>query len=305
MTKNPTTVDQQVQLLVERGLVMDPDDAQLRTWLANAGYYRLSGYWRYFQVAPGDGNNQFLPGTNVREILDPVEFDAILRSLLLDALADAEVALKAHLSNAWAHHTSSVGYLDEAEFNMELQDSLGESYARETKARIRQAIDASREEYIAHHRSHLGEDPPIWVGLGVVTLGTTSKLYKVCNHVKVKQQVASALGLKDINTAESALEGLSVLRNLCAHHHRLWNRTGLVGVRLPNAWKTEQDRAVYHRTPWALIELVRRVVSRTGLNPGFSERLDRLLKDYEDLVPGLKKPYSTKRSVATVYMTHS
>ena len=42
--KQPTTIDQQIEQLKNRGMIVD-DDNDLRRWLSTVGYYRLSGYW--------------------------------------------------------------------------------------------------------------------------------------------------------------------------------------------------------------------------------------------------------------------
>lgn len=60
--KPPTTIDEQIALLIERG--MQGDDALMRRWLETVGYYRLSAYWLPFEVPPADGqtrSKQFAP----------------------------------------------------------------------------------------------------------------------------------------------------------------------------------------------------------------------------------------------------
>ena len=41
--KDPTTIDEQIHILSERGMQVDADLA--RQWLRSVSYYRLSGYW--------------------------------------------------------------------------------------------------------------------------------------------------------------------------------------------------------------------------------------------------------------------
>ena len=76
MAKPALPIDKQIELLVQRGLPipLPPDDdyeqrkaeyhAAVRL-LIDTNYYRLSGYWRYFQVRPGHGDNRFTAGGTV------------------------------------------------------------------------------------------------------------------------------------------------------------------------------------------------------------------------------------------------
>ena len=79
MAKPALPIDKQIELLVQRGLPipLPPDDdyeqrkaeyhAAVRLLIDN-NYYRLSGYWRYFQVRPGHGDNRFTAGGTVAQI---------------------------------------------------------------------------------------------------------------------------------------------------------------------------------------------------------------------------------------------
>lgn len=50
-TKTPTTIDEQIALLRERGLIIASEDLA-RRWLITVGYYRLSAYWLPFEKVP-------------------------------------------------------------------------------------------------------------------------------------------------------------------------------------------------------------------------------------------------------------
>ncbi len=46
--KNATTVEQQIALLKERGLLINPEDNAAH-WLSHISYYRLGEYWHSMQ----------------------------------------------------------------------------------------------------------------------------------------------------------------------------------------------------------------------------------------------------------------
>ena len=67
-----------IALMSERGLVIT-DEAELRQVLFDCNYYRLSGYFRSFQVNPAAGDNRYKPGTRDVDFLVPYAMDEKLR----------------------------------------------------------------------------------------------------------------------------------------------------------------------------------------------------------------------------------
>lgn len=83
--KEPTTVEQQLVLLRERGMAVDAELA--RQWFRSVSYYRLSGYWYPYRV-PVESDprkpvrlDEFVEGTTFSEIAGLYEFDRKLRTL--------------------------------------------------------------------------------------------------------------------------------------------------------------------------------------------------------------------------------
>ena len=65
--------------------------------------------------------------------------------------------------------------------------------------------------------------PPAWKTLEVASFGTLSKLYKNMNDNAVKKQVARSFNIPQHKCLQSWLATLTIMRNTCAHHARLWN----------------------------------------------------------------------------------
>lgn len=72
-TKTPSSIEQQLQLLIQRGMdVGDHDTA--KKWLETVGYYRLSAYWLPFEKPPENGNARskvFESGATLSAVTDP------------------------------------------------------------------------------------------------------------------------------------------------------------------------------------------------------------------------------------------
>ncbi len=53
-SKLPTTIDQQLALLEDRGMELGCKETA-KQWLESVGYYRLSAYWLRFEAPPTNG----------------------------------------------------------------------------------------------------------------------------------------------------------------------------------------------------------------------------------------------------------
>jgi abortive infection bacteriophage resistance protein len=85
--------------------------------------------------------------------------------------------------------------------------------------------NSSEEFIVKHFVNHPNEMPESWKALEVLTLGTLSKLYSNLKHqLPEKNKIASEFGLNNQKYLESWLLTITVLRNIIAHHSRLWNR---------------------------------------------------------------------------------
>ena len=82
--------------------------------------------------------------------------------------------------------------------------------------------------------------PPSWKALEVVTFGSLSKLYFNLNDNDIKKNIAAEFRLPHRKFLDSWIKSMAVLRNITAHHARLWNRKfpnmPLLPRRLPYAW---------------------------------------------------------------------
>ena len=211
--KPPLTIDQQVTLLQKRGLVVDANDSRLQYYLKNVSYYHLSIYFKFFQR-----DDVFQEGTTFDDVLRIYTFDNKLRLLLLEILERVEKAFKSrvayHLSNAKkdSHcHIKRELFVDDAGFS-EIQEIFGKFYAD------------SKEISIDHYRSKYTEPtlPPIWTMVEILSFGQVVKFVKALTRQN-QNLVARSLGA-DAQYILNWMHCLSVLRNTCAHHSRLWNR---------------------------------------------------------------------------------
>ena len=216
--KPPLTPDEHLLKLRNRGLNI-PDEARARRYLANISYYRLSAYTRPFYV-PNEAPHRFLAGTEFDDVLMLYVFDRELRLLLTDAIERLEVALRAQLTNTLAEHYGSHGYLNPAIFGSRYNHAwLIDKLTEEAQAR-------EVEAFLAHYREKYTAaplQPPIWMAMELLTFKAVSTLFGNLRDVADTKRISQHFGWQH-TVLSSWFRSISDLRNLCAHHMRVWNR---------------------------------------------------------------------------------
>ena len=207
-------------------------------YLAHINYYRLEAYWLPFEVTRDP--HQFREGANFTEVLNHYLFDRELRLHLIDAIERIEVSFRTQ----WAYHMSHTygphGYLintlglrkDEKRFLRDIDE-------------LKDHVQRSDEVFIKHYRDTYDETlPPAWVSCEVISLGLLSRLYSNLRAYQVRRSIAATYQL-DESFLEGFLEHLTYIRNVCAHHSRLWNRHLTKKMPLPRGKPTGLKDNIY------------------------------------------------------------
>ncbi|MCZ7656044.1 MAG: Abi family protein [Rhodocyclaceae bacterium] len=167
---------------------------------------------------------RFLDGVCFEDILDLCVFDRKLRLAVMDAVERIEVAFRAQFSQTMSELHGSHWFMDavhfqprydHADFIFRIKKDIGYDNAKA----------AMRQTFIKHYYDRYGEPelPPSWMIFEVLSFGTVSLAFKNLTRQNQKP-VAKPFGLAG-EVLASWLHALSYLRNLAAHHQRLWNRT--------------------------------------------------------------------------------
>lgn len=277
-------VEQQVEKLQANGLTVGGDDrAPAQQLLLDHNYYRLSGYFRYFQVDPRSGKNRFTTEATFDRIRTAYELDLQLVEHLRRGLAEFEVVFRSRLAYYIAKSSGPDSYLAER------------IYADQNGARSRLLNDISRdlkqsEERFVRHHDQLGETLPVWAAVEVMSLGTTSKMYGlVLDSEGVFKPVAARFGISH-RASRPIFRSMTVLRNVCAHHSRIWNRND-IKVEAPRVAWTDSDRNIHKNTPWAWIWTLGYIVDQVRNDHSYSESLWDFIDSTPDwFVDGLTDP---------------
>jgi len=199
--------------VVSRGLTV-PDPVGALHALENIGYYRLLTYMRPFQQAdPATGVRRFVGGSTFADVLRLYDFDRELRLLCLAAVERIELALRAAIISEAAVPAGSHFYLNPAEFDR--VDAFVDFYQTARREDRHWAV----KHYLKHYSTP--ELPPIWAIMEALTFGALSRLYSGL-ALRHRKAVALRFGY-DESVLASWFRSINLVRNLSAHHGRLWN----------------------------------------------------------------------------------
>lgn len=223
------TIEQQIELLQRRNLVID-DVEKAKSFLLTQNYYNIiNGYGNYF---PHAGDN-YLGNPNFKEIAKLYTFEREIKQAIFQAIIDTETHLKSIFAHRFAelHQNKPYAYLD-----MNCYDYTNQ------KKRLNIARNISKLDKLISKKGRLGNnsishytqkynDVPIWVLAGHLEFGDL-KYMLINSTTSLQNSVAKDLSsfIKvNINTSEifppetmmSFIENINDVRNICAHNNRL------------------------------------------------------------------------------------
>jgi abortive infection bacteriophage resistance protein len=225
-SKPPISFQQQVNKLKTRGLQFKSEpDAILH--LSNISYYRLRAFTYPFQDNT-DPNHPFNVPVTFEQIIDLYQFDRKLCQLVFNALEKIEIALRTQIIYQWAMVNGSHWQINPALYRDPVK------FANQINS-LQNEIDRSHETFIEHYQDTYSSpsEPPSWMSLEVSSFGLLSQIFYNLKKGNEKLAVAKHFGLNDIGILENWMHCFSNIRNVCAHHGRLWNRRFTAHIKLP------------------------------------------------------------------------
>jgi abortive infection bacteriophage resistance protein len=239
-TKPWCSVEEQISLLAARGVDVEPRD-RTEAVLYAVGYYRLTGYLYPFrhseQRVEDDGRQRtvlldgYRAGTSIAQVCRLIDFDRALRVLVMDAVERIEVAVRMRFGYVLGRR-SAFAHLEPETFLpafVRPQINLGTgaltdpSKHQDWIQRVTARVGRSDETFVAHFKDHYEGQVPIWALTEVLELGHLSTLYRGLTDEDA-QEIAAAFGAPSKKVMSSWLASTNYVRNVAAHHARLFNR---------------------------------------------------------------------------------
>ena len=218
--KPPLPIDEQIDHLVEQGITIG-SRAFAKRCLLDTNYYRLRGYWMTFEQS-----GTIRKGTRLEDIWAIHDFDRELRLWLWRLIERVEVKARTQFA-----YVLSLGFGPDALSCAELFSSR-KSYIKSMEAVEREIRHAKKQGMpcVQHNLDKYGR-LPLWAAVEVMSMGTVSSLYGnlredlvIEGHADtVAEEIAAAFGVS-APYLKSWLRHLTMVRNICAHHNRFYNR---------------------------------------------------------------------------------
>lgn len=277
--KQSIEISDQILKLKERGLVIT-DEEKAAHYLSNISYYRLRAYTYPFQNNE-DENHPFIKKVTFEEIINLYVFDRQLRILLFNAIEKIEVSFRTKIiyHYALAHgshwHLNPVLYENSVLFANHI-------------ASLNKEINRSTETFIKHYKKKYSDpkEPPSWMSLEVTSLGLLSKVFSNLKEDELKKQLAKSYGLKNVRVLENWFFCLSIIRNIAAHHGRIWNRR-IPPFSIPKKTEFEflQNKNIYPNKIYVAICTIGYFLNNISPNHNFKQNLIELM----DMCPLLQE----------------
>lgn len=221
------SIAQQIALLEARGLEIG-DRHLANQALEQIGYYRLSAYWYPFrEIRQSQRTDAFLPNAKLQDAASLYIFDKKLRLLVLDAIERIEISLRTDIAltiganGGWAHRDSQFVHPRSSRPNRR-----GQIPFQEWMTRVDNCEARSRDEFVTHFRTKYTSERflPIWMSVEVWELGLLSHFLTLMRYADISA-ISLRYGLPNANLLPTWTRTFTFVRNVCAHHGRLWNRS--------------------------------------------------------------------------------
>jgi len=273
-TKPYKTIDEQLSLLKSKKLIIsDYSYAYLK--LEHIGYYRLSAYFEPLQYKKDSHQkNIFLPNTSFEDIVELYDFDTKLRRVIFEAIEYLEIYFRSQIAHIHAAKYGVFAYLDKN--NLKCNDAF--FYTLQDS--IRKEQERSRESFVKHFKKKYERaDLPIWVVVEVISMSTLSKMYASLKTSEQLEVVAPFSGInKDV--LFNWFHALTVVRNKCAHHARLWNTTLGVKFEVPKKKKLFQNISSSNAKIFFVLNVILFMLESIGKEAEFKKKMKELLDVY-------------------------
>lgn len=295
-TKQPKTYEEQVDILKGRGLLIEDRSRTIRH-LSAISYYRLSAYMLPYKVwVDNERTDDFIANTTWSNVYDLYVFDRKLRLLVFDAIERIEIAIRAQiiyqLSHKYGSHWQDKNDIFEIKTHIRKDDGkeITIDVFKDIQKHIKDQLASNKAEvFIKHYAQNYTPpvNPPSWMSVEIMYF---NHLSQICNNLKQRNDVAEIAKWFSMppDTFCSWLHTINYVRNICAHHARLWNRDLNI---VPTKLKFSKDKVwvsnpetIQRAKLYYFVCMVNYLLQTANPRSNFKTRLIALLEEYNHVV---------------------
>jgi len=283
--KQPLSFDDQLKKLIDRKLTID-NYVKAKEYLKSISYYRLSAYFLPYQKV----KDTFNPKTKFSQIIHTYMFDKDLRLLVFDCIERLEIAIRTQFIYCMAlHYNNSHWQDDKNHFVKPFYNKVGnliDPYSDLQNIISKAKTSRKPEVFIKHYKETYSSpsNPPSWMCLELLTIGELSHIYRGLAENNDKKRIASFFGVHH-KVFTSWLHSLTYVRNICAHHSRLWNRELAIEPErlLKPIGNWVGDRYQNNKRVFYFLCIIKYMLNRANPNNSLKSRINDLFQKYPDI----------------------
>ena len=233
----------------------------------------MSGDW--YPLLTDKQQHIFKPGSTFETAYNIYKFDSELRKLIIAEIEKIEVAVRTQTAYILSLQYGSYWFEDSSLFSNPVRHA-------KLLSKIDNEYSRSDEEFIKSFKSKYSNHfPPSWITMEITSFGTLSILYENLLPGKIKRSIAAYFGLAD-KVFASWLHSVVYVRNICAHHSRLWNKTLSIRPLMPRSPRNTFIKLPASGTPQVYFILSMIIYLLNTINPNHSiiSRFNALLSRY-------------------------
>lgn len=273
-SKPPRTPEYLAHKLISNGL-QEISEKELTEIFQSINYYKLRGYTYPYQNNSVP-DSPFLPNVKWSYIWNDYNFDIKLRTLLFSSISFIETALKTRMTLA-SLTLGTTWYLNNRLFKS--QKAFNSDLAF-----LQNDWNRASEEFKNHYETKYAEspNPPAWMIFETSSFGPISKFFKNMKpQLTEKECICNYFGFDkaDGNKLATWFQVINIVRNICAHHGRLYSRqlitTPLFIVPQKGSWVRAWSNP---NRVYAAICIIKNFLDICNPNNAFSGELKELMK---------------------------
>lgn len=234
MGKKASTIEEQIEKLKSRNMVMDLGEEKAKEILLDIGYYRLGFYWNPFEI---DGDHNLEKDTRFSDVVKLYYLDTDLKHILSKALNRIEINFKTQL----IYYVSN--YYDKEPIWFANKKIVSNQFVSGFPYIYNEKFIQNNKPIKNHHNKHSNDIyAPAWKTLEYLTFGSVIKLYLSLHNKELQKTIAQQYSIKSLGVFENYLTTILFIRNICAHSDLLFDSYTPLGIKSTPIVKIDQDK---------------------------------------------------------------
>jgi len=227
--KQATTVERQIEILRERGMVISEPE-HVKKALLSVGYYRMGFYWFPFEIEEPKKKrtHKFRKDTTWEKVEALYDFDNRFRNLLSYYLHIIETDIRTYITYTASnlYHDDPLWFVNPSYVGPDFITKFPDIYD-----------NVKKNEVIKHHHGKYPKDmyAPAWKTLEFLMFGEVQHLYDDILDSSLRQKIYERYHIESEDIFKSYIDTLRMVRNVCAHSHILYDKKLYRGIKGPNS----------------------------------------------------------------------